>query len=150
MSYLPLWNHFKPIYRFSKPKKLKNYSEKKMDAYRNRQGRSQLQRCWWHQYIGDIMLVTHSKYWWQNHYVGPSVKNPSSKSHRRHQNLIDVTKISKMSSTFFVVKVTRKSVNMTAVGVFIGANVLFIIGFAILFVCQKRILSKAMLPNTGI
>ena len=54
------------------------------------------------------------------------------------------------SSTFFVVKVTRKSVNMTAVGVFIGANVLFIIGFAILFVCQKRILSKAMLPNTGI
>ena len=43
-----------------------------------------------------------------------------------------------------------KSVNMTAVGVFIGANVIFIVGFAILFVCQKRILSKAWFPNPHI
>jgi len=36
----------------------------------------------------------------------------------------------------------RNSVNMVAVGIFIGANIIFIIGFAILFVCQKRILTK--------
>ena len=41
------------------------------------------------------------------------------------------------------------SVNMVAVGIFVGSNIIFIIGFAILFVCQKRILTKAWFPNIG-
>ena len=45
------------------------------------------------------------------------------------------------------VRSTLKSVNMAAVGIFIGANIIFIIGFAILFVCQKRILTKVSIPN---
>ena len=45
------------------------------------------------------------------------------------------------------VRSTLRSVNMVAVGIFIGANIIFIIGFAILFVCQKRILTKAWFPN---
>ena len=28
------------------------------------------QWCWWHRYIGDFMMVTDFRCWWQNHYVG--------------------------------------------------------------------------------
>ena len=28
------------------------------------------QWCWWHRYVGDIMMVTDFICWWQNHYVG--------------------------------------------------------------------------------
>ena len=37
--------------------------------------RSQLRKwgwqwCWWHRYVGDFMMVTDLRCWWQNHYVG--------------------------------------------------------------------------------
>ena len=28
------------------------------------------QWCWWHRYVGDFMMVTDLRCWWQNHYVG--------------------------------------------------------------------------------
>ena len=28
------------------------------------------QWCWWHRYVGDFMMVTDFRCWWQNHYVG--------------------------------------------------------------------------------
>ena len=28
------------------------------------------QRCWWHHYVGNLMMGTDLKSWWQNHYVG--------------------------------------------------------------------------------
>ena len=28
------------------------------------------QWCWWHRYVGDFMMVTDLKCWWQNHYAG--------------------------------------------------------------------------------
>ena len=27
------------------------------------------QWCWWHRYLGDFMMVTDLRCWWQNHYV---------------------------------------------------------------------------------
>ena len=26
--------------------------------------------CWWHRYVGDFMIVTDFRCWWQNHYFG--------------------------------------------------------------------------------
>ena len=31
---------------------------------------SRCQWCWWHRYVGDFMMVTDLRCWWQNHYVG--------------------------------------------------------------------------------
>lgn len=52
-----------------------------------------------------------------------------------------------ISVRFINERSTLTSVNMVAVGIFIGANIIFIVGFAVLFVCQKRILTKASFPN---
>ena len=32
------------------------------------------QWCWWHRYVGDFMMVTDLRCWWQNHYVGDFVR----------------------------------------------------------------------------
>jgi len=31
------------------------------------------QWCWWHLYVGDFMIVSDLRCWWQNHYVGPTI-----------------------------------------------------------------------------
>ena len=56
--------------------------------------------CWWHRYVGDFMMVTHFRCWWQNHniggffrYVGDflNVLNRSPTSRIGHQHLKLVT-----------------------------------------------------------
>ena len=58
------------------------------------------QWCWWHRYVGDFMMVTDLRCWWQNHYVGDffryvgdflNVLNRSPTSWIGHQHLKLVT-----------------------------------------------------------
>ena len=58
------------------------------------------QWCWWYRYVGDFMMVTDLRCWWQNHYVGDffhyvgdflNVLNRSSTSWIGHQHLKLVT-----------------------------------------------------------
>ena len=89
-----------------------------MDAYRNREGCSKFQ-------IGIMENLEYCNF--NDRYCRESYRF--------------------ISFRFINERSTLKSVNMVAVGIFIGANIIFIIGFAILFVCQKRILTKASFPN---
>ena len=69
------------------------------------------QWCWWHRYVGDFMMVTVYRCWWQNHnacdffrYIGDflNVLNRSPTSQTCHQHIlspisvtnIDITQIS--------------------------------------------------------
>ena len=58
------------------------------------------QWCWWHRYVGDFMMVTDFRCWWQNHYVSDffryvgdflNVLNRSPTSWIGHQHLKLVT-----------------------------------------------------------
>ena len=63
-------------------------------------GFNRWQWCWWHPYVGDFMMVTDFRYWWQNYfvdyffrYVGDflNVLNRSRISWIGHQHLKIVT-----------------------------------------------------------
>ena len=58
------------------------------------------QWCWWQRYVGDFMMLTDLRCWWQNHYVGDffryvgdffNVLNLSPTSWIGHQHLKLVT-----------------------------------------------------------
>ena len=58
------------------------------------------QSCWWHRYVGDFMMGTYFRCWWQNHYVGDffhyvgdflNVLNRSPTSWIGHQHLKLIT-----------------------------------------------------------
>jgi len=59
------------------------------------------QWCWWHRYIGDFMMVTDFRCWWQNHYVSDfSVMLVIFSI--CHQHPESATKFSNLSSTHLV------------------------------------------------
>ena len=63
---------------------------------------SRWQWCWWHRYVGDFMMVTDFRCWWQNHYVGDffryvsnflnvSNRSPTSWIDHQHHKLVTNT-----------------------------------------------------------
>jgi len=69
------------------------------------------QWCWWHPYVGDFMMVTNFRCWWQNHYVSDffryvsdflNVLNWSPSSWIGHQYPESVTNIWNLSPTHLV------------------------------------------------
>ena len=68
------------------------------------------QWCWWHRYVGDFMMVTELRCWWQNHYVGDffCYVDNFSMYYIGHQHPESVTNISKLSSTHLVSKIRHQ------------------------------------------
>ena len=66
------------------------------------------QWCWWHRYIGDFMMVTDFRCWWQNHYVGDfflyvgdflNVLNRSPTPQTCHQHIWSPTSVTNIDVT---------------------------------------------------
>ena len=68
------------------------------------------QWCWWHRYVGDFMMATDFRCWWQNHYVGDlfryvgdflNVLNRSPTSQTCHQHIWSPTSVTNIDVTLF-------------------------------------------------
>ena len=66
------------------------------------------QWCWWHRYVGDFMMVTDFRCWWQNHYVGDffryvgdssNLLNRSPTSQSCHQHIWSPTSVTNINVT---------------------------------------------------
>ena len=66
------------------------------------------QRCWWHRYVGDFMMMTDFRCWWQNHYIGDffryvgdflNVLNRSPTSQTCHQHIWSPTSVTNIDLT---------------------------------------------------
>ena len=74
------------------------------------------QWCWWHRYVGDCMMMTDFRCWWQNHYVDDfesvnfesvdfeSDLNRSPTSQTCHQHICFPTFVTNIDVTIFKVK----------------------------------------------
>ena len=67
------------------------------------------QWCRWHRYIGDFMMVTDLRCWWQNHYVGDflNVFNQSPTSQTCHQHIWFSTSVTNIDVTLHWAFFTR-------------------------------------------
>ena len=70
--------------------------------------RNRWQWCWWQRYVGDFMMVTDSRCWWQNNYVGDffrcvgdflNVLNRSPTSQTCHQHTWSPTSVTNIDVT---------------------------------------------------
>jgi len=76
--------------------------------------RAWLQWCWWHRYVGDFMMVTDLRCWWQNLYVSDffrhvgdffKVFNRSSISQTYHQYIWSRTSVTNIDVTHELSKI---------------------------------------------
>ena len=69
------------------------------------------QWCWWHRYVGNFMMMTDLRCWWQNHYVGDffryvgdflNVLNRSPTSQTCHKHIWSPTSVTNIDVTLTI------------------------------------------------
>ena len=104
LTYLWLWFQYEPGGNFDRDEIVENryasrVSNRKISRIEPCYG---WQWCWWQRYVGDLMMVTDLRCWWQNHFVGDFFRyvgnffdaiNRSPTSSTYHQYILSPTSV---------------------------------------------------------
>ena len=62
---------------------------------------------WWHRYVGDFMMVTDFRCWWQNHYVGDFFRYVGDVGHQHLKLVTNTFNLQHPSPTSMLPKILR-------------------------------------------